>query len=154
MGVALQFAAGHGVRRGGGSRGGEQDRLPGGTLGQWVSRPDPIGNVEVGPGGLDDRERECLVAIGNAQVSGRPDRLGQGTQYGHRDIAKNRLDSAGKVQHPESDEEPATRIAADQGMLLKGAHQAIGHRPVDVEACGQLGHGQALRALREHPQDP
>jgi hypothetical protein len=45
-----------------------QDRPPAGAAFERMPGPDPIRNVVVGPGWLDDRDRERVAAIGYREV--------------------------------------------------------------------------------------
>ena len=84
----------------------------------------------------------------------RADRLGEAAQHRHREVAQQRLDPAGQVQHAEADEEPRAGVAAYEPVLLEGADEAVDDRAVDLEAPRQLGDGQPVGALGEHPQHP
>ena len=141
--AGLQLAARHGVRRL--LRVHQPDRLACRPLRQGVTRPDPVGDVEVGPGRLDHRQGERLVAVGHRQVGRRPDRLGQRAQHRHRQVAQQGLHRAGEVEHAEPDEEPAARVTTDQSVLLERADQAVDDRAVDLEPTGELRDGQPFR---------
>ena len=66
-------------------------------------------------------------------------RLGQRPEHRHGEVAEQRLHGRGEVEHAEPDEEPAAGVAADQGVLLEGADQAVDDRAVDRHLLRELG---------------
>ena len=136
------------VRRPAGARPAEQDRLAGGPLLQRVTRADPVGHVVVGPGRLDHRDRERLAAVGDREVRGAAEVLGQPAQHRRGQLAEHRLEAAGQGQHAEPDVQPAVGVAAGQPVLLEGGHQPVDDRAVDADLGGQRGDAQAARRRR------
>ena len=152
-GTGLQLARRHGVRRGV-ARSAEQDRLPGRALRERMPRADPVAHVEVGPRRLDDREGERLLTVGDREVRGAADRLGELAEHGDGEVAQHRLHGRAEPQHAEAEPQPAARVAADECVLLEGADEPVHDRPVDLEPGGELGDGEAVGRRRQHVEDP
>ena len=64
----------------------------------------------------------------------------------HGEVAQQRLHGGGEMEHPEADEEPPARVAADERVLLEGADQPVDDRAVDGQLRRQLGDGQSFGA--------
>ncbi len=131
-----------------------EDRLAGGPAGQRVAGADAVADVEVGPGRLDHRQRERLVAVGDGQVGGAADALGELAEHRDRDVAQHRLHRGREVQHAEPDVQPAVAVAADEGVLLEGADQAVDDGAVDAQRLGERGDREPLRRGRRAPSGP
>ena len=150
-GSRLQLARRRDVRRAVGLARGE-DRAAGGSAVERVPGADPVADVEVGPGRLDHRQGERLVAVGDREVGGAAHLLGQGAQHRSRRLAQHRLHRRRELQHAEPDVEPALPVAADQCVLLEGADQPVDHGAVDPDLGGELGDGQPARGRGQHRQ--
>ena len=156
LGAGLQLARGDDVRGAVVDRlAAEQDRLAGRALAERVSRPHPVADVEVGPRRLDDRQGQGLLAVGDGEVGGAADLLGEPAQHRCSDVAQHRLHRGREVQDAQADVQPRAGVAAYQTVLLERGHQAVDDRAVDLEPVGELGHRQPSGGAgqhREHPQ--
>ena len=112
----------------------------------------PVGHVVVGPRRLDDRDGERLAAVGDREVGGAAELLGQRPQDRAGELAEHRLQATGQGQHPEPDVQPAVRVAAGQPVLLEGGHQPVDDGAVDPDLGGQRGDAETGRCRRQGPQ--
>jgi hypothetical protein len=110
--------------------------------------------VVVGPAGLDDGDRERLSPVGDGEVRGAPDLLGQCAEHGTRELAEHRLQAAGQRQHAQPDVQPSAAVAAREAVLLERRHQPVDHGAVDTDLGREGGDRHPARALREGPQHP
>lgn len=121
---------------------------------EGVPEAGAVGDVVVGPGRFDHRDRQRLGAVDQGEVGGGADVLGERPQGGQCRLAHQRVDLAAEPQHPEPDPGPATQVASDEGVLFEGGQQSVDHRAIDAELVGQLGDGQAVVGVGEQLEDP
>ena len=128
--------------------------FPGGALLQRVTRTDAVGHVVVGPARLDDRDRQRLAAVGDGQVGGAPELLGQRAQHRAGQLAQHRLEPPGQREHPQPDVQPAARVAPGEPVLLQRRDEPVDHRAVDADLRGQRRDAQPVRRRRQRAQHP
>ncbi len=116
-------------------------------------RTHPVGDVEVGPAGFDDSDRERLRAVGDGQVRGGTNPVRQGPQHRVRPGAQHRLHTLGQMEYGEPQVHAGVPVPAGQVMLLQSGNEPIHHGPGHAEPGGELVDGQPLLALGQQGED-
>ncbi len=154
MGVDLQLALAEDIRRIQGLPSAMgQDRPPAGAAFERMPGADPIRDVVVGPGRLDDRDREPVATIGNREVGGGANLFGEAAQRRHRRVTQEGLNTLRELEQAEAKPGPAVPIAPYKTVLLKGGEQPVDHTPVHPETAGHLGDCQATWHVGQQAED-
>ena len=107
----------------------------------------------VGPGGLDDRDRERIATVGNREVSGRANLFGEAAQRRRRRITQEGVNTLRELEQAEAEPRPAVPIPSHETVLLEGGKQPINHTPVHPETARHLGDRQAAWHVGQQAKD-
>ena len=110
--------------------------------------------MNVGARGLDDRHREQVGTLDDAEVGGGPGRLGQAAQRRLCGIAQVGLDLTCQAQDGQAEPTAPIGGAAYESVLLEGDDEAIDDGPTHPEGRRNLGDGQALGGIGQKRENP
>ena len=103
-----------------------------------------VGDVEGGVARLDDGDGERLVALGDDQVGGGGEVLGELLEHLAGVLAQGGLEVLAELEGAETGREHAVWPATNQAMVDQGADQAVDDRAAQAELGSDLRRGEAL----------
>jgi hypothetical protein len=131
------------------------DRLARRASRHRVHASDPIADVEVGPPRLLDSDCNRFVAVGDSQMCGRPNPIGEIAQDGLRRLAEPSVRGGCERQQTERHSKLSVVEAPDQVVLDERREQSVDHRTADLDRCRELADRHTMRtAGGQELEDP
>lgn len=130
-----------------------EDGPPAGAAFERMPGPHPIRDVVVGPGWLDDRDRERVATVSDGEVSSRANLLGQTPQRRRRRVTQQGLNALRKLEQAKAEPSSTIPIPAHKTVLLEGGKQPVDHTAVHPETAGDLGDRQATWHVGQEAED-
>ena len=111
-----------------------------------------VGDVVVRPAGLDHGHRDGFLPLGDRQVCGCADVVGEPAKHRQRRPPKQRMYSTGQPGNAEPQPRPAFGVAPHQVVRLERGQQPVHHGPAHLERRREVVDRQAVARLRQQRQ--
>ena len=121
--------------------------VAGGAEVERVAGADAVGDVEHGGAGLDDGDGDRVGGVGDGEVGGGADPVGEAAQGGQGGVGEQRLGAAGQVEQADADAQAAGGVAAHERVFDQGGGETVDHGAADAEARCGLGHSDPARGV-------